>query len=129
MVDWNNFIDSLELEKLEQTSYHYRIWKKDLLSGKKISLAQCKDSELKRSLQVACNVPNDTWYFDIEPKEGWYSIIQVGLNGMICILLAFLIATIYYQFRIRRYKERLYAEKIKKRRMKQRQRILRRQAF
>lgn len=114
VVDWNNFIDSLELEKLEQTSYHYRIWKKDLLSGKKISLAQCKDSELKRSLQVACNVPNDTWYFDIEPKEGWYSIIQVGLNGMICILLAFLIATIYYQFRIRRYKERLYAEKIKK---------------
>lgn len=114
VIDWNNFTDSLELDKLEEASYHYKIWKKDLTTGKKISLAQCKNPNLKDGLQVACDVPNDTWYFDIKPKEGWYSSMQLMLNSIVCLALALLISIIYFQYRMRRYKEQIYAQQIKK---------------
>ena len=114
VIDWNHFMESLDLNKLEEASYYYKIWKRDPETGKKISLAQCKNSKLKNAMQVACDVPNDTWYFNIEPKDGWYSITQLFLNSIVCLLLALLIATIYFQYRMRRYKDRLYAQKIKK---------------
>lgn len=114
VIDWNQFTDSLDLNKLDQSSYHYKIWKKDLSTGKKISLAQCKNPVLTDALQVACDVPNDTWYFNIEPKEGWYSKYQLIMNSIICFLFAFLISVIYLQHKTRRYKEQLYSQKIQK---------------
>lgn len=114
VIDWNRFTDSLDLDKLEKAAYHYKIWKKDLSTDQKISLAQCKSPDLTDALQVACNVPNDTWYFDIEPKDGWFSKYQLLMNSMICLLLSFLIAVVYYQHKIRRYKEQLYTQKIQK---------------
>lgn len=114
VIDWNLFTESLDLDKLEEASYYYKIWKKDVTTGHKISLAQCKNPVLTDALQVACDVPNDTWYFDIEPKDGWFSKSQLLMNSMICLLLSFLIAVVYYQHKTRRYKEHLYTQKIQK---------------
>lgn len=114
VINWDRFIDGLQLEQLDDAAYHYKIWKKDLATGKKITLAKCESPNLKNALNVACEVPNDTWYFDIEPKEGWYSKDQLIINTLLCIVLGFLAAVIYWQSAMRRYKEHIYAQEIEK---------------
>ena len=114
VIDWEKFIGEVELDKLEEASYHYQVWKKNPVSGKKITIAQCEKKVLDNSLEVACAVPNDTWYFEICPKEGWYSRSQLWINTLLGALLAVLIALLYWQYGIRRYKEERYAEEIKK---------------
>ncbi len=47
---------------------------------------------------------NDTWYFEICPKEGWYSKSQLWLNSLLGALLAVLIAMLYWQRGMRSYK-------------------------
>ena len=64
----------MELDKLEDAGYHYEIWKKNASGGEKNIIAQCKDDEKIRrnTLSVACEVPNDVWYFDIVPINGCF---------------------------------------------------------
>lgn len=114
VINWEHFIEGLELDQLEDAAYHYKIWKKDLTTGKKIALAQCACSKQQKWLKVACEVPNDTWYFDIEPKEGWYSKEQLIIDSLLSLLFGCLAAVIYWQYATKRYREHIYAQEIKK---------------
>ena len=49
-------------------------------------------------MEVACSVPNDTWYFDIVPENGWISNIQKALTILIAVAIAILLAEGYMQF-------------------------------
>ena len=40
VLDWNRFLEELELDKLTDASYCYQMWKKDGNSGKKTIIAQ-----------------------------------------------------------------------------------------
>ena len=112
VVNWEAFIQELNLDQLEEASYDYRIWKTDPSSGGQITLAQCEDPQEEDALEVTCDVPNDRWYFEIQPKGGWYSKAQLALDSILCILIAVLVTLVYWQFSIRRYKDALYAEEI-----------------
>lgn len=114
VINWENFVDSLELDNLEEASYHYRIWRKDLSTKEKVTIAESKDCDLSDSLEVICDVPNDTWYFDIVPTNGWISKAQIWINILLCMGLAFIATLAYWQSQIRRYKEEIYARQIKK---------------
>lgn len=116
VLNWQRFIDEMELDKLEDTGYHYQIWKQNAISGKKTVIAQCADGEMVRKdkLSVACEVPNDTWYFDIVPDKGWVSIQQVISGILFSFSLAFLLTLGYWQFEVQRYKDALHAEKLEK---------------
>ena len=114
VINWDHFMKGLELDQLEDAAYHYKIWKKDLTTGKKIVLAQSDKTKQQKWLNVTCEVPNDTWYFDIEPKEGWYSKEQLFIDSLLSLLLGCLAAVIYWQFATKRYREHLYAQEIKK---------------
>ena len=65
-------MEEVETYKLEDTSYQYLIWKNGTEPGEKLTIAQSEKFSFKDTLEVACDVPNDTWYFEIEPKAGWY---------------------------------------------------------
>ena len=114
VIDWDKFIGELELDKLEDASYHYQIWKTDPDTGEKIVLAQSNSPVLNDAMDVLCDVPNDTWHFEILPENGWYSGAQLLVDSLISALLALLLAVIYWQFEMRRYRENIYTEKIKK---------------
>ena len=114
VLDWNAFIKEINLGKLEETSYHYQIWKKDMTTGEKIPIVQGQNPELQDALEVVCKVPNDKWYVDIEPKNGWISHIQLWVNTIICIALALLMMLVYWQFAMRRYREVIYTKEIMK---------------
>lgn len=33
VIDWEKFVDEMQLNKLEEASYHFRIWKKDAVTA------------------------------------------------------------------------------------------------
>lgn len=114
VLNWDNFMDEIKIDKLEDAGYHYQIWKKDLDSGKKIVIAQSGSNMPSNTLEVKCEVPNDTWYFEIVPKNGWVSPIQVFVEILIAVMAAIAGATAYWQLRMRQYKDRIHAMEIEK---------------
>lgn len=112
VLNWDNFMEDIDLDKLEATSYHYKIWKKDMRSGEAIPVAQSENPQMKDALEVECDVPNDIWYVDIAPKNGWISRTQLWVDSMICLLLAILLTVVYWQMAVRRYHEIIYTQEI-----------------
>lgn len=114
VMNWEKFMKEIELEKLEEAGYYYQIWKKDLYSGEKIVIAESKKLNTENSMRVKCSVPNDTWYFEIVPQEGWITFEQILFGIIVGILVAGMLAACYYQFEIRRYKDYMHEVKLQK---------------
>ena len=112
VLDWEKFLKEIELERLETADYNYQIWKRDLYSGEKIVIAENMETLPERTLEVACKVPNDTWYFEIVPVEGWTSKVQLVSGYLIALLLAILAAAGYWQAIMRRYKDVIHAQEM-----------------
>ena len=79
-----------------------------------VSIAQCSDLDLTYALEVACKVPNDTWYFEISPKNGWVSRYSLWGMSLLSLLIALLLSFGYWQYAQQREKDRIYARKIEK---------------
>ena len=114
VMDWEKFIDKMELNKLEDAGYHYQIWKRDNKDNEKVVIAQCVNFEKEDTLEVACEVPNDTWYFEIIPENGWITSIQKLWGLLISFMTAFIIMTVYLQFKMRRYREQIHETELEK---------------
>ena len=112
VLDWEKFLKEIELERLEDADYNYQIWKRDLYSGEKIVIAENMDTLPERTLEVACKVPNDTWYFEIVPVDGWTPKVQLVSGYLIALLLAILAAAGYWQAIMRRYKDVIHAQEM-----------------
>ena len=112
VLNWDHFMEEVETYKLEDTSYQYLIWKNGTEPGEKLTIAQSEKFSFKDTLEVACDVPNDTWYFEIEPKAGWVPQSQIAFGILIAALVSGVLTVGYWQYEMQRYKEALYAEKI-----------------
>lgn len=109
VINWEKFMDGIELNKLEDAGYHYQIWKKDLYTGEKIVIAQGQKQGLKDTLSVSCSVPNDTWYFEIVPENGWTQSTQKILGGFLDLLVSAAITAWFWQRESHRQRERIHA--------------------
>ena len=114
VMDWEKFIDKMELNKLEDAGYHYQIWKRDDKDNEKVVIAQCVNFEKEDTLEVACEVPNDTWYFEIIPENGWITSIQKLWGLLISFMTALIIMTVYLQFKMRRYREQIHETELER---------------
>ena len=114
VLNWDHFMEEVETYKLEDTSYQYLIWKNGTEPGEKLTIAQSEKFSFKDTLEVACDVPNDTWYFEIEPKAGWVPQSQIAFGILIAALVSGVLTVGYWQYEMQRYKEALYAEKIER---------------
>ena len=114
VLNWDNFLEEAEIDKLEEASYEYQIWKKGTEEGEKLAIAQSEEIPFKDTLEVVCDVPNDTWYFEIAPKGGWVSQSQMAFGALIAVVVSWVLTTLYWQYEMQRYKEALYAEKIER---------------
>lgn len=114
VLNWDHFMEEVETYKLEDASYQYLIWKNGTEPGEKLTIAQSEKFSFKDTLEVACDVPNDTWYFEIEPKAGWVPQSQVAFGILIAALVSGVLTVGYWQYEMQRYKEALYAEKIER---------------
>lgn len=73
VLNWDKFMEKLNLDSLETTGYHYQIWKHNMSTDEDVAITQCSNVNLQFALEVACDVPNDTWYVEISPHNGWIS--------------------------------------------------------
>lgn len=114
VMDWEKFIDKMELDKLEEAGYHYQIWKRGNKDDEQVVIAQCTNFEKDDTLEVACKVPNDTWYFEIIPGNGWITSMQKLWGLLISLMTAFIIMIVYLQFRMQRYREQIHETELEK---------------
>lgn len=114
VLNWDHFMEEVETYKLEDAFYQYLIWKNGTELGEKLTIAQSEKFSFKDTLEVACDVPNDTWYFEIEPKAGWVPQSQIAFGILIAALVSGVLTVGYWQYEMQRYKEALYAEKIER---------------
>ncbi len=112
VIDWDKFVAKMGLDRLSEADYCYRIWKEDSVTGEPNVLVQCPHSFPKDRLTVDCTLPNDSWYFDIIPSDGWIPISYWISDVVICYVLSLLIAALFYLFFMKRYHEQQYAEKL-----------------
>ena len=112
VIDWDKFVAKMGLDRLSEADYCYRIWKEDSVTGEPNVLVQCPHTFPKDRLTVDCTLPNDRWYFDIIPSDGWIPISYWISDVVICYVLSLLIAALFYLFFMKRYHEQQYAEKL-----------------
>ena len=113
VIDWQKFIKKMDLDQLENAGYHYQIWKKGT-DDEKIVIAQCDNLQETDTLEVACTVPNDTWYFEIVPENGWVTMTQKLWGLLISVMTALIVMIIYMQFKMRRYRDALHEKELEK---------------
>lgn len=98
VINWEKFLDEIQLDRLEKASYLYQIWKKDLETGNKIVIAECRTPAEGDTYEVPCSVPNDTWYFEIVPKNGWITRTQKIAEVILAFSFGVLLTAAYWQF-------------------------------
>lgn len=114
VIDWDRFVEESGLYKLSDAGFSYRLSKGVASGGEQIVIAQSSSSLPNDTVKVPFTVPNDTWYLELAPEHGWITYGQKLLTGIAAMLIAFFITIIFYQLELKRYKERLYAERIQR---------------
>ena len=114
VIDWGSFVEESGLYKLSDAGFSYRMSKGVAGGDEQIVIAQSSSSLPNDTVKVAFAVPNDTWYLELAPEDGWITRGQKMLTGLVALVTALFITIIFYQLELKRYKERLYAERIQR---------------
>ncbi|CUP36270.1 response regulator [Dorea amylophila] len=114
VIDWDRFIGEINLDYLSDADFCYRIWTYDRGSSDKIILAESQDNMSDNILTVECAVPNNTWYFDIIPSEGWSPRSYWIMCIVISYVFSLLIATVFYLISSKKHRERQYEAELEK---------------
>ena len=114
VTDWDRFIGEINLDYLSDADFCYRIWTYDRGSSDKIILAESQDNMSDNILTVECAVPNNTWYFDIIPSEGWSPRSYWIMCIVISYVFSLLIATVFYLISSKKHRERQYEAELEK---------------
>ena len=114
VIDWDRFIGEINLDYLSDADFCYRIWTYDRGSSDKIILAESRDNMSDNILTVECAVPNNTWYFDIIPSEGWSPRSYWIMCIVISYVFSLLIATVFYLISSKKHRERQYEAELEK---------------
>lgn len=111
VMNWTKFTEQLQLKSLKDTGYYFNIWKKDH-NGNRVNIMNNVNMEGVDVQTIGCPVPNDTWYLEMIPENGWISTDTRIFSAVLCILFSLFIAALFYQMRNQSLKEEEYAEKI-----------------
>ena len=114
VIDWDRFIEEINLDYLSDADFCYRIWTYDRSSSDKIILAESQDNMSDNILTVECTVPNNTWYFDIIHSRGWIPRFYQIMCIVISCIFSLLIATVFYLISSKKHRERQYEAELEK---------------
>ncbi len=114
VIDWDRFMSDINLKSLSEADFSYKIWSYDRNSEDKVILAQSQEDMPEDSLTIECEIPNNTWYFDIVPSNGWIPVSYWLLAIAASYIFSLLVATIYYQISSKKHREKQYAADLKK---------------
>ena len=107
-------MSDINLKSLSEADFSYKIWSYDRSSGDKVIFAQSQDDMPENSLTIECEIPNNTWYFDIVPSNGWTPVSQWILSIIASYIFSLLIAMVFYQIFSKKHREKQYAAELEK---------------
>ena len=113
VIDWDCFMSDINLKSLSEADFSYKIWSYDRSSEDKNILAQSQEDMPEDCLTIECEIPNNTWYFDIAPSNGWIPVSYWLLAIAASYIFSLLVATIYYQISSKKHREKQYAADLK----------------
>ena len=113
VIDWDRFMSDINLKSLSEADFSYKIWSYDRNSEDKVIFAQSQEDMPEDSLTIECEIPNNTWYFDIVPSNGWIPVSYWLLAIAASYIFSLLVATIYYQISSKKHREKQYAVDLK----------------
>ena len=113
VIDWDCFMSDINLKSLSEADFSYKIWSYDRSSEDKNILAQSQEDMPEDCLTIECEIPNNTWYFDIVPSNGWIPVSYWLLAIAASYIFSLLVATIYYQISSKKHREKQYAVDLK----------------
>ena len=113
VIDWDCFMSDINLKSLSEADFSYKIWSYDRSSEDKNILAQSQEDMPEDCLTIECEIPNNTWYFDIVPSNGWIPVSYWRLAIAASYIFSLLVATIYYQISSKKHREKQYAADLK----------------
>ena len=114
VIDWDRFMDEINLEYLNEAGFCYRTWAYGRGSEDKVILAQSQSEMPKDSLTVACEIPNNTWYFDIAASNGWTPVSDWIIIAAASYIFSLLVAAIFYQIFSKKQWEKQYTAELEK---------------
>lgn len=114
VIDWDCFMSDINLKSLSEADFSYKIWSYDRSGEDKNILAQSQEDMPEDCLTIECEIPNNTWYFDIAPSNGWIPVSYWLLAIAASYIFSLLVATIYYQISGKKHREKQYAADLKK---------------
>ena len=114
VLNWDGFLKEVKLENMEQSGYRYQIWHTSLSTGEQVIIAASRETNLKNPVQVACEVPNDVWHFEIVAEDGWMTWGQTAVAIVGTLLISLLSSFVYYQYAVGKYRRKLYQEELEK---------------
>lgn len=114
VIDWDCFMSDINLKSLSEADFSYKIWSYDRSSEDKNILAQSQEDMPEDCLTIECEIPNNIWYFDIAPSNGWIPVSYWLLAIAASYIFSLLVATIYYQISGKKHREKQYAADLKK---------------
>ena len=114
VIDWDCFMSDINLKSLSEADFSYKIWSYDRSSEDKNILAQSQEDMPEDCLTIECEIPNNTWYFDIVPSNGWTPVSQWILSIIASYIFSLLIAMVFYQIFSKKHRERQYEAELKK---------------
>lgn len=85
-----------ELENLSDQGYDYLIYKILPESGERQIISSNTDGDMAGAIVDEISVPNGTWFFSMQPKEGWISWKNTILEIMIAIVIDTLLILLTY---------------------------------
>ena len=114
VIDWDRFMYELNPEYLSEVGFCYRIWAYGRGSEDKVILAQSQSEMPKESLTVECEIPNNTWYFDIEASNGWTPVSDWIIIAAASYIFSLLVVAIFYQIFSKKQREKQYTAELEK---------------
>ena len=114
VLNWDAFLEEVQLDRMDRSGYLYQLRRTSPSTGEKLVIAQCDAQDMDGALEVVCEVPNDTWYFEILPKAGWLTP-RLRIICFTCgVLISLLISFLYWQYALRQAQEKIYKGELEK---------------
>ena len=114
VIDWDCFMSDINLKSLSEADFSYKIWSYDRSSEDKNILAQSQEDMPEDCLTIECEIPNNTWYFDIAPSNGWIPVSYWLLAIAASYIFSLLVATIYYQISSKKHRDTTHGTNTKR---------------
>lgn len=118
VIDWKKFRKKIKLEGLEESGYLYNVWRDNPYGDDRLILANSKKKVDSSAIKVECEVPNDTWYFEIMPQNGWYSVKPIRQQVILAIIIPILGTVGIWLYIINKQHENIYKKELEYARIK-----------